>query len=230
MTHPNYQTVRQVVSVAGAEDVHLQCLADKQQFYDPQGEAEQIGIPPAFWSLFAVVWPSALQLADLMARWSLQPNERVVEMGCGLALPSLVLHRRGFDVTATDFHPLTAQFLADNVKLNGLTPLRYLPAKWGAERQATDDQLALPIAERFDLLMGSDLLYERSAVQPLTAFIARHAQPNATVLIVDPDRGHRAVFKKAMRERGFSCEEKRLQADATAGREAFKGRLLTFSR
>jgi hypothetical protein len=41
----------------------------------------------------------------------------------------------------------------------------------------------------FDLIIGSDLLYERDAGGLLAAFIGRHASPAGEVWIVDPDRG-----------------------------------------
>jgi len=47
----------------------------------------------------------------------------MLEVGCGLALASLVCHRRGIDVTASDCHPLASRFLLDNLRLNGLPSL-----------------------------------------------------------------------------------------------------------
>jgi methylase of polypeptide subunit release factors len=54
-----------------------------------------------------------------------------LELGCGLALASLVIHRRGGDVTASDCHPLTEAFLKENLRLNHLPPMKYRTGNWG---------------------------------------------------------------------------------------------------
>ncbi|MGD8802761.1 MAG: histidine kinase, partial [Gammaproteobacteria bacterium] len=39
-------------------DIHLRTLRDRQQYNDIDGIAEKLGISPASWPLFGVVWPS----------------------------------------------------------------------------------------------------------------------------------------------------------------------------
>lgn len=121
-------------------------------------------------------------------------GRRVLEVGCGLAIASLVLHLRGADVTATDYHPEVGDWLAYNVTLNGGGSLPYVQADWN------DDDIDLG---RFDLIIGSDVLYEQWLVPPLARFIDRHARPDAEVMIADPGRRHRGRFEKAMAEHGF---------------------------
>jgi hypothetical protein len=47
----------------GKIDVHLCTLRDTQEFDDPNGVAEKLGISSASWPIFGVLWPSALVLA-----------------------------------------------------------------------------------------------------------------------------------------------------------------------
>jgi hypothetical protein len=78
---------------------------------------------------------------------------------------------------------------------------------------------------RFDLIIGSDLLYERDAAGGLAAFIGHHAGPGAQVWIVDPDRGNRAAFHRQMGAQGFrSRDEERLDS------LHYKGRLISYAR
>ncbi len=81
---------------------------------------------------------------------------------------------------------------------------------------------------RYDLIIGSDLLYERDANAALAGFIGRHAAPAAEVWIVDPDRGNRAAFNRQMGERGFFMREERLDRLAFDETAAYKGRLLVY--
>ncbi len=148
-------------------------------------------------------------------------------------MASLVGHRRGADVTASDNHPLAGPFMAENIRLNALAPIRYRHGHWSAtpaqRRDASDDGLHA-LRGRFDLIIGSDLLYERDDGGKLAAFIGRHAAPGALVWIVDPDRGNRSAFTRHMAAQGFAMHAERLDRPAVAGRQAYKGRLLSYRR
>jgi hypothetical protein len=132
---PGYQVRFQQVAVDDGADLAVRSLLDRQQYADPLGEAEAAGISPACWSLFGQVWPSAQKLADLMQTWQLG-DRRVLEIGCGLALASLVVHRRHGDITASDCHPLAETFLRANLLLNDLPDLKYRTGTWGRAKPA----------------------------------------------------------------------------------------------
>jgi len=229
---PGYQTQQQHIAIAGVADLLIRSLRDRQQYSDPAGLAGRLGISSATWPIFGLSWPSGRQLAARLATRVLRPGERILEMGCGLALASLVGHRRGAAVTASDMHPLAAAFLAHNLRLNALPPMHYRHGAWASEPLPTPDG-ARPnsaVRGRYDLLIASDVLYERNSGVVLAGFIGRHAAPVAEVWIVDPDRGNRPPFNRAMAGLGFVLTEERLDSRATAGEAAYKGRLLSYHR
>lgn len=232
-TMTGYQTQQALVAVAGVDALLIRSLLNRQQFFDPFGEAEQLGISSAAWPLFGLLWPSGEQLAARMALRPVRLGERILEIGCGLALASLVGHRRGNDITASDCHPLAASFLLENLRLNHLAPMAYRHGHWQAPSTPhTPAPFAPPtpprVEGRFDLVIGSDVLYERDDQGALANFIARHTKPTAEVWIVDPDRGNRAPFNRHMATLGFQLREERLDRAATATLAAYKGRLLTY--
>lgn len=231
---PGYATKQESIAIAGADNLIIRSLLDRQQFADPQGLAEALGISSAMWPLFGLLWPSGAQLAARMAVRPLVAGERILEIGCGLGLASLVSHRRGADVTASDCHPLAAGFLLENLRLNHLEPMKYRHGHWGAaDRAARDDGEAHPAADvagDFELLMGSDVLYERDDGGGLARFVGLHAAPTSDVWIVDPDRGNRAKFSQQMALLGFDLQEERLDRVATPLVAAYKGRLLMYHR
>ncbi|MBL8396757.1 MAG: methyltransferase domain-containing protein [Candidatus Accumulibacter sp.] len=216
---PGYQVKDQQVAVAGAAALEIRSLLDREQFADPLGEAEAAGISSATWPLFGQVWPSAQKLADLMQTWEIA-GKRVLEIGCGLALASLVIQRRQGDVTASDCHPLVEAFLATNANLNGLPTLKYGTGNWGREN---------PQLSTYDLIIGSDVLYERSHPAQLCGFIALHIAPHGEVLIIDPNRSNRSAFHRAMALLGFSLQESMIEAPLHDG-SAYRGRLLHYRR
>lgn len=228
---PEYQTKQEHIAISGADDLIVRSLLDLQQFWDPHGEAERLGISSAAWPLFGLLWPSAAQLAARMVARPVLRGERILEIGCGLALASMASHRHGADITASDCHPLAGRFLLENLRLNHLLPLPYRQGHWGAPdtvRGPNDEAPRLQVEGIYDLIIGSDLLYERDVNAELARFIGRHAGPLAEVWIVDPDRSNRPAFNRQMADRGFVLHEERLDRAASIGIAAYKGRLLTY--
>jgi ETFB lysine methyltransferase len=215
----DYEVRQEHIAIAGGADLHIRSLLDRQQYFDPLGEAEAAGISPACWPLFGQVWPSARKLADLMQGWELQ-GKRVLEIGCGLGLASMVIHRRLGDITASDCHPLAQTFLHANLLLNHLPNLKYCTGNWGRENPALGE---------FDLIIGSDVLYERDHPAQLAEFILLHAAPRAEVLIMDPNRNNRSAFNRCMVLAGFALTETMLNAPLQDG-SPYHGRLLHYRK
>lgn len=224
---PGYDIKVSTLAIDGAADLQIRSLLDNDQFADPAGAAEALGISSAQWPLFGQVWPSGLHLAAAMAVRPLPEGERILEIGCGLALASLVCHRRGAEVTASDIHPLAGAFLLENLRLNELAPMRYCHGDWSEDAVAAVDG-APRVQGRFDLIIGSDVLYERDDGGALAAFIDKHALPRCELLIVDPNRGNRAAFTRRMAALGFGFSETALVAPA--GQADYRGRLMRFAR
>ena len=125
---PGYSTRNERVSIGG-HVYRLRVLSDKQQFSDPDGHGDRLGISSAQWSLFGQIWPSGRLLAQAMHRFDIA-QKRILELGCGIGLASLVLQRRGADIVASDMHPLAEPFLAYNAALNELPALHYRQLRW----------------------------------------------------------------------------------------------------
>lgn len=213
-----YEVKFETIVGTGA-DLQLRSLLDRQQYHDPLAEAEALGISPAQWPLFGLLWPSARVLADTMHSFELG-TKRVLEVGCGLALASLVVHRRSGDITASDCHPLAASFLFENLRLNQLPAMKYETGHWAR---------ANPGLGLFDLIIGSDVLYDRAQPEALSQFIDRHSAPAVEVLIADPDRGNHAGFTHRMGLLGYSHTEARVGSLPADG-GPYKGRLHTYRR
>lgn len=235
----SYRTKQESIAVSGVANLQIRSLFDHQQFDDPLGMAARVGISAATWPLFGLLWPSGAELAAQIAARPVTPGERILEVGCGLGLASLVGHRKGADVTASDCHPLAAEFLAENLRLNGLAPMKYRHGQWGATAPSADasssyqtprEEDNAAVSGQFDLIMGSDVLYERDDNGDLAGFIEAHAAPGAQVWIVDPHRSNRPAFNRQMDRLGFSLTEQRLDRLASVSRKAYRGRLLSYHR
>ncbi|MEP1470042.1 MAG: methyltransferase domain-containing protein [Halieaceae bacterium] len=194
-------------------------MRDTQQYNDPDNEALELGISSANWALFGVVWDSSQILARLMVNFEIK-GKRVLELGCGIALSSLLINRRGGDITATDYHPEAGAFLLANTRLNEDTEIPYFRANWAEEKSTHGD---------FDLIIGSDVLYEHDQLTALARFIDNHARPSCQVVVVDPGRKQQGQFSQRMSHYGFSSLKE--DAENVAGLlKPFTGSILTYTR
>ena len=203
----------------GNVDIHIRSLRDKQQFEDIGGVAESLGISSATWPLFGVIWASSEVLAHLMIEHDIK-GLRILEVGCGIALASLVLNQRNADITATDYHPEAGTFLQKNVQLNQGKIIPFIRTGWA-------DKLSM--LGKFDLIIGSDLLYERSHVELLARFINQHAKPDCNIILVDPGRGHHACFSKKMVSSGYGATQSKA-VDLDLLTQPFRGQILRYHR
>lgn len=215
---PGYHT-RQVVVRLGERDFHIRALSDKQQFADPHGAAERAGISSAQWCLFGQIWPAGRVLAEAMHDFVLR-DKRILELGCGLGLASLMLQSRGANITASDHHPLTQVFLNHNADLNHLPHIPYCDLAWG---------MMQPNLGLFDVIIGSDVLYERDHPNLLANLIERHLKPSGEVLITDPGRGNSAPLTRHLLTQGFEVSETRARFN-DHDLPPYRGKLLHYQR
>lgn len=190
-----YQTIE-----FGELDIHIRTLRNNLEYSDPDGDADKLGISSASWPLFGVVWDSGKALAHHMLSQD-TGGKRILEVGCGIGLASLVLNHSGADITATDYHPRAGEFLDINVQLNQGQPIPFIRTSW-----ADEDRLL----GKFDMIIGSDVLYEREHVNLLADFIDKHARTTCEVIIVDPGRGHHAPFSKKMAQFGYTYTQQKI--------------------
>lgn len=200
----------------GKDDIHLRTLRNRQEFSDDQQIAERLGISSAAWPIFGVVWQSGEILARLMHTRNID-NLRILEVGCGIGLTSLVLQQRGADITATDHHPEANAFLDANTNLNDLQKIPFERIGWA--------DLQNNLGE-FDLILGSDLLYEAEHIELLSQFIHRHMAADGELILVDPGRGHRAKFQRAMLTLGYQESGLSLPDE----HQEFKGKISRYFR
>ena len=213
-----YLTKQETICVDGVV-FHVKSLLDRNQFYDPEGAAERLGISSALWPISGMLWPAGIVLARVVSRMAMN-NLRVLEVGCGIGLASMVAASKKADITASDYHPITQQFLRENTALNDLDRIAYFHGNWHK-----------PITRRgvFDLIIGSDLLYERGNLDILATFINCHLSKSGKVILIDPKRRHGGKFVKLMAAIQFDCRCEVMSLES--GDESDRGfRCYTFTR
>ncbi len=133
---------------------------------------------------WAELWPSSRVLGEALLATT-GAGKSLLELGCGSGVVATCASLAGYDVTATDYYEDALRFARVNAWRNGAPPLRTFLLDW---RHLPDER------RRYDVIVASDVLYERPygqlVAQTIDAFIA----PKGRALVADPGRVAREVF------------------------------------
>jgi predicted nicotinamide N-methyase len=161
--------------------------------------ADELHLP--YW---AELWDSAPALAHFLADHPhyLHGPPSVLDLGCGMGLSGTVAAALGARVLFADLEPPALLFAA----LNSL-PWRHRTRTRRVNWQTHD------LEERFDLILGADILYERAQWHYLEPFFRRHLAPRGHVLLGEPGRPAGDAFAHWIGSRGWTVTEFRQPLD-----------------
>jgi predicted nicotinamide N-methyase len=169
-------------------DVFLVRPVDWEELRHEEGGA---GRPVPYW---ATPWPSGAVLAGALADDPPAKGARVIELGCGLALPSIVAARAGADVLATDGSEDAVAFAAHSLALNELDG-EVAQVDWAEQGDA------LAARGPWDLVLAADVLYLQGNVELALDLVPRLVAPGGEVRMADPRRAGTRDFLAAARAR-----------------------------
>jgi predicted nicotinamide N-methyase len=190
-----FRVVQTRVEVAGRE-LSLLHPASAEELIDEHDFERDERLP--YW---AELWPSARILAGRVVTMEGR-GRRLIELGCGAGMVSTCAALAGFQVTATDYYEDAARFARLNAWRNAgveiesaMVDWRSLPAELG----------------KFDVVLASDVLYERPYGALVAETIARVLAPSGVAVVADPGRVGREPFVDALAGQGLQM---RSQYDA----------------
>ena len=143
---------------------------------------------------WADVWPSCTALASIVAALP-GTGQRALELGCGLGLVTVGAMRAGFDVMATDYYDDALLF----TRRNALRNTGHAPATRMVDWREFPSDLG-----RFDLVLASDVLYEKEYAELVASAIDWSLAPGGRALIGDPGRVAVPDFLAACKARGLA--------------------------
>jgi predicted nicotinamide N-methyase len=174
--------VEEVVGIGGRDLTLLRPRDAEALLTEEAFEAEEY-LP--YW---AELWPSASALGRAVGVRALR-GARVLELGCGLALPSLAAAVAGGRVTATDWAPDAIAMLERNAARNGLT-IEAQVVSWTAPD-------AIVSRAPWDLVLASDVLYEARNGAALLPLLPRLIDARGEIWLADPGRVAAGPFLEA---------------------------------
>lgn len=145
---------------------------------------------------WADLWPSSQILAATLLR-EVGAGRTLLEMGCGLGLPTTAAVRAGFDVMATDYYEDAIHVARSNAARNvGIEP-RVRMVNW---REWPDD------LGQFDVIVAADILYEAEYARLVADCILVALKPDGVAMVADPGRVALPIFFERAAEIGLCVE------------------------
>lgn len=172
--------VTEVVTLAPERELIVRRPRDADALIDERAFADDEFLP--YW---AELWPSGVGLARAIAdrAWAGAP---VVELGCGLGLPSVTAALGGARVLATDWATDSLAATQRTAADNG-AELQTLRVDW-----AVADELVA--RGPFRAVLAADVLYEARNVPVLLELLPRLVAPGGELWLADPGRASADAF------------------------------------
>ena len=167
----------------GGRDLEVLRPRDSEALIDEHAFEHEEFLP--YW---AELWPSGLALARRVAVRALH-GARTLELGCGLALPSLAAALAGGRAWRPTGRRRRSSCVRENAARNGIA-LEAERADWAAPD-------ALVERAPWDLVLGADLLYERRNAELLLPLLPRLLGPASELWLADPGRPPAGPFLEA---------------------------------
>jgi predicted nicotinamide N-methyase len=177
-----FRVVETIVAV-GPRELSILHPASAEDLIDEQAFERDERLP--YW---AELWPSSRVMGEHLLGQAAN-GRSLIELGCGAGLVSTCASLAGFDVVVSDYYEDALRFARVNAARNRapvprqrLLDWRYLP----------------PGLPRFDVVVASDVLYERSYGRVVAQAVAATLAPGGTAFLADPGRVGRDEFIRAL--------------------------------
>ena len=151
---------------------------------------------------WADIWPSSTVLATHMVglrKSGIRRNRKGLELGCGVGLVTTAAMIADYDMLATDYYTDALAF----TRANAWRETRKSPEARMIDWRAFPDEV-----RGFDLILASDVLYEKEYARLLPGIFKRALAPGGMAIVADPGRIGVPEFIDECRTQGLEIRSK----------------------
>ena len=141
--------------------------------------------------LWSKIWEASMVLANHMAAMPVDPRKHLLEIGCGIGLVGIVAARCGHRVTMTEYNRDALNFARANARVNH-TP------EWREPGIMELDWTKPGLEGRFDMILGSEVVYKEEYFEPLLGLFRRYLKPEGEIILAEGLRKTSVEFFKRM--------------------------------
>jgi predicted nicotinamide N-methyase len=209
-TQTRYDGPDELVTVTvGPHAIRLWRPADPDRLLDDP-DVLALNCRDDYMPYWAYVWPGALILAEAVVQRGAPPDDQLaLEIGCGLGLAGLALLAVGGRVRFTDHDATPLRYVRRSIAANGYDQAR--------ASTALLDWRDLP-EDRYGLILGADVLYERRLVPLVARLIRRLLSPDGLALVGGPYRSASEGLTEALAAQGLVARSETLEVVGLDGR------------
>ncbi len=138
------------------------------------------------------LWPAAIALSEYIVENSgLIEHKKVIEIGCGLGLPSIVAAGFAKELTMSDYLDDAILFAQRNAKLNELENISFQKLDWRS---------IAPGHQKYDIILASDIAYEKRFFEGLPQAIKSMMHYHSLAILSEPGRAFAIDFLEGLKE------------------------------
>ncbi len=178
--HKEYETDVTELAINGRK-FQILLPKDLDRFLNPADVMQ--GFP-----LWAKIWPASWVLAGHLAQMPVAANRRLLEIGGGIGLVSIVAASFGHRITMTEYNPDALQFARANAQINQCPQLNIQELDWNRPR----------LSGQFDYIVASEVSYREADIQPLQLLFKNSLKTGGEVMLAGEMRKLSKDFYKAL--------------------------------
>ena len=196
----------------GARRLSLLHVRDLERYVDREALLQDDTAEPPYW---AHLWTGALTLARYIEEHVDCQDLAVLDLGCGLGLTGIVAGLKGGRMTFADKEADALAFAAANARLNGCPSFTTLNLDFTQE--ALNEQgVTEGTEQKFSLILGAEILYDRPTFPALVSFLHRHLAPYGQAIVADARRTNTEEFYQQLTQAGLRwTREERQEREGT---------------
>lgn len=179
--------------------VRIETISNPDKLFDelmqrPGNDESVLDEQIPYW---AELWPSAICLSDfIIGNKVIIPGMTVLEIGCGAGLPGIVAGQLGANVIFSDYLDDALELAERNWKNTNAGKATFLKMDW---RKPVSDIMP-------DLILASDIAYERRSFPALINAFKILAGPQTEIILSEPGREFAQDFISILPDFGFSFQ------------------------
>ena len=128
--------------------------------------------------LWAKIWKASWVLSGYLAGMPVDDDKRILEIGGGIGLVSIVAAAFGHQITMTEYNPDALNFARANACRNNCPDLPILKLDWHQSE----------LSDQFDMIVASEVTYKEEDFSPLTQLFKSNLKPGGEIILASEIR------------------------------------------
>jgi len=159
--------------------------------------------------LWAKIWKASWVLSGYLADMPVEPGKRLLEIGAGVGLVSIVAASFGHQITMTEYNPDALNFAHANAHLNNCPGLPIQKLDWHHPQ----------LKGKFDTIVASEVVYKQDDFSALIHLFRAYLRPRGQIILASEMRKTgKDLFDLLKADFDIEVEKKSLRSETGATR------------